>query len=923
MTDAAPFGTQIVHIDEGPAVPTTWWSAYERALDRSGIAARSREVIAADAEYVVERGVFGAGAPGGGQWPASRERRGLVMGAVQSGKTASMMAVAAKALDRGIDALVILGGTRTALWTQTFERVVEQLDTLERRDRRRELMPRADLMSTGGGAPSDFYALTQPRARRLVLTQRPLIAVVMKNVAHLEQMAASLGVLFEEARPTDRPFHVLVMDDEADDSSVVDAAAEAATDWEFAQRKQIPRRILDLWETRSRVGETSEANVYATYLAYTATPQANFLQDPSNPLAPRDFVASLRTPGREGDADVRTSSYRVPGGLPSWYTGGEIFYKSLVDVPLCVPTDEEDPDEMLRDAVRAYLVACAVRLKRSGSSLGLRSARDATFPSAEGARSVAPMSMLIHPSATKDGHFEVARRVLAWSPDVPAVADEADLRRPEGRYLDVDRLVADIEDAPDRWSTWLEQYGRSADMCATAFGLAEVPVVPRGTEWAEVRRLLVEEVIPGTSVAVINSDENADDRPSFSPQQEGAVWRAPRNLSTIFVSGNVMARGLTLEGLSTTLFTRSSNTPLADTQMQMQRWFGYRGSIVDLCRVFMATDQIDLFTSYHENDEALRRDVLAAMVDGASAPDVAVLQGRSFRATGKIANVRGVPLFPGTRPFVRHLTSPATSDPNLELLARMFSRPLVQAGGASGRQGVMLADPLELEETADLLDGLRYPDHGPGLSSTEASRWTSVANHAEVPSDDPLMPLYRAPFVEGGVELGNASPYSAAAYLRTWAACLDRRVPGMVTTDEPPVLWSLVDLAARRRLRPRFWVGLRFGGAPSVTSGDLAGLPFDVRPMSRGLRDDGELGATWGSRNTNDGQYYGDEFFDYRLLGREPVMTSSGARPLGSDGLILFHVIDRGDGLVSVAVGLNIPLGGPDHVAAVSGGGRG
>ena len=125
----------------------------------SGISSRSRAVIGADAEHIVDRGIFGAGEPGTNGWPESRERQGLVMGAVQSGKTASMMAVAAKALDRGVDALVVLGGTRTALWRQTFERLVAQLDTLERPEHRREIIPRPDLVRAGGGAPADLYAL--------------------------------------------------------------------------------------------------------------------------------------------------------------------------------------------------------------------------------------------------------------------------------------------------------------------------------------------------------------------------------------------------------------------------------------------------------------------------------------------------------------------------------------------------------------------------------------------------------------------------------------------------------------------------------------------------------------------------------------------------------------------------------------------
>ncbi len=833
------------------------------------------------------------------------------MGAVQSGKTASMMAVTAKALDRGINAVVILAGTRTALWLQTLERVVNQIDTLENPLQRRVRLP-AHLRTSGG--PGGLYSLTPQLARTLVTRHRPLIAVVMKHVAHLEQLASALDTVYEEAQVAGEPFHVLVLDDEADDSSVVDASAESGYDDVTMQRKQVPRRIVDLWESRRSPGETKADNVYATYLAYTATPQANFLQDPSNPLAPNEFVASLRTPGPDGDFEVRSSSYRITDGLRGWYTGGEMFYRTLADVPLCIETDDRPEHDVLQDAVRAYLVASAVRLCRSPGMAGPSSAEEMEFPTRDAA-SLEPMSMLIHPSSAKEEHFDVARRVAAWS----AVDDSGTSLDHSGdslgRRLAVDELRRELDEEPEKWRLWFDDYRRSGLVCQELLDLDESPFDWSKIDWDAVRRLLVDEVIPGTRVAVINSDENADDRPQFSAWQDGPIWRAPRNLSTIFVSGNVMSRGLTLEGLTTTLFTRASGTPLADTQMQMQRWFGYRGKILDLCRVFMQRDQIEQFTMYHENDEALRRDVLAAMSAAGSPPDIQVLQGRSFQATGKISNVRGTPLWPGPKPFVRHLTPPATDDDNLRLIASLFSVDPVPVPDAQARQGLLAPRTVSLLEAADLLESLRYEDHGPGPTSREASRWTSVANHAGLSSSDPMSPLYRAPFVAGGIDLGRTSPYAIAAYLRLWAVCLDRRVRGMVTTDEPSILWDLVDLDVRQRQQPRFWVGLRFGEGPRIDRGPLAELPVEVHGMARSVSA-GALGATWGSRGVGFGGIVGDENFESKVTGNVSAVSSSGARVPGSDGLILFHLIDRGEDGASLAVGLSIPLGGPDHVQA-------
>lgn len=913
----APYGVEHLTLGEVEAEPLTWWTAYSGILKESGFTERSRAVVEADSEYIVRNGVLGAGGPGDSAWPGSRVRRGLVMGAVQSGKTASMMAVAAKALDCGVNGVIILGGTRTALWRQTLDRVVQQVDTLEDRHLRRVLLPPRNLPPDApAGGPAGLYSLTPQLATKLVARNRPLIAVVMKQVAHLEQMAAALDLVYEEIDTCGKPFHLLVMDDEADDSSVVDADSEGAYDALTMQRKQVPRRIMDLWESRRLPGETKVAGLHATYLAYTATPQANFLQDPHNPLAPRDFVASLRTPGASGDFEVRSSTYRDPAGPLKWYTGGEVFYRTLSDVPLCAATDDQPEGDVIRDAVRAYLVACAVRLLRSGATVGPRTAETRSFVSrAEAA--IEPMSMLIHPSSAKEDHFDVADSVIAWSAGASAPSgggfDETDDEL--GRRLRTAGLKADLEGEPDKWLRWLDDYGRSAGIVRAKFEFADPPAVPGRVEWETIRRLLLAEVIPGTRVAVINSDENADDRPQFSPWYDGSTWRPPRNLSTIFVSGNVMSRGLTLEGLTTSVFARTAGTELADTQMQMQRWFGYRAKIIDLCRVFTSRDQIGLFGQYHENDEALRRDVLKAMSLAGAVPDIRVLQGRSFKATGKISNIRGIPLSPGAKPFVRHLTAPGLEDSNLELVAQQFGDDALRVPARTGGRGVVASTPISLLDAAKLLDGLSYSDHGPGPESDEASRWLSVANHAMLSDDDPLMPLYRAPYVADGLDLGPASPYAIAAYLRLWAACLDRHVPGMMTTDEPAVRWTLVDLEARRAQQPRFWVGLRFGGGSVVERGPLASLPVPVRSMARSTTAE-TLDASWGSRGSGPDGIVGDEHFESLATGHRFPIAASGARVAGSDGLILFHLIDRGDGQVSLAVGLSIPLGGPDHVQA-------
>ncbi|MGH9195756.1 MAG: Z1 domain-containing protein, partial [Acidimicrobiia bacterium] len=462
--------------------------------------------------------------------------------------------------------------------------------------------------------------------------------------------------------------HLLVLDDEADDGSILDARVEHNLDPALDYLKQLPRQIVDLWSTRISAPGTVHSNLKATYIGYTATPQANFLQSDQNPLAPKDFVCALRTPSDVGELLPRASTYREPVGLSAFYTGGDAFYRRLTGAAaLTVPQtssclqDVATPAPYQRgvwiaDAVRSYLVAGAVRLYRGAPRPA--TVNDVDFASRHEAvaASPPPHTMLLHPSSSVDDHFVAAAELLAWGHAVPI--DEGRRLLAAGvRHLDIDAISADMDREPSRWTHWLSSFGASAAELRSAYSLEVSRETPAPGAWPEVRAILVEELLPHVKLAIINSNPDADDKPEFGPRlASNGRWTAAGDLLTIFVSGNIMARGLTLEGLTTTLFLRMSDAPVADTQMQMQRWFGYRGSYLELCRVFAPAQQLALFQQYHGTDEALRRQIVHEMNEaGESAPTPLVLEGAGFAATAKIAGVAKVPLCPGASLFVDHV----------------------------------------------------------------------------------------------------------------------------------------------------------------------------------------------------------------------------------------------------------------------------
>ena len=905
--------------------PDSWWCRYRAAI--TGLSDTALSALEADSRYIVDRALFEASSPSQ-DGSLRKARTGLVMGSVQSGKTASMFGVTAMAIDKGVDIVVVLAGTRLSLWRQTYDRLCRELDggshSAGSRAGRLLVPDHGTVMSADSLNLQTAYAIAPAAFRRRLKRGRPLIVVAMKQTDHLHALAESLRVnVFPNIKELRRGVRMLVLDDEADDGSVLDALVEASQDPIFGNLKQIPRSIANLWDPP----QGSPENLFTTYVGYTATPQANLLQEDHNPLAPRDFLVCLRTPLDVGqpvhvkDIDApRSSTYPEPAGLPAFYTGGEVFYRRGRSAGLCRPLTS-DPDKDRAEAVRAFLVAAAIRLARS-ERVGPATAPTMVFSSEAEAESMvmAPSSMLYHPSASIQDHFKAAEELLIWA-GVPDRAKACEILG-EGSATLPDTLAAELLADPLPWAAWLDRYKASAAAIEDEFNVLNPHDFP---EWHIVRDLLVHEIIPGTRVSVVNSDPSADDRPSYEATQdpETGQWRAPRDICTIFISGNVMARGLTLEGMTTALFPRSSNSPLADTQMQMQRWFGYRGSYIELCRVFASEDQLSLFSAYHDQDESLRTAIIERMVG--DAPDPAVLQGLDFLATGKIANVRTFPISPGARPFVTVLNGGAGPDPNAELVAEIFdstpSSPLVVGNRLRGQ---ILDDPLSLIEAADWLDRLRYDKYKPGVKSALATHWDQIETRVAAVKPLPKPGLYRPPLDRwGGDPTRLSCPYSIAAYLRLWDAALTRRVRGLFVTGEPGKLWSMADLSKKRAMQPRFWVGVRFGEGRNIDTGPLADLSFEISATRKDVGPTGELTTTWGASDPNAGpsQYRSDLFFDYyHPRHGQPVpheLNDSTWRPAGSDGQILIYVNQLDDQTnPAIAVGVCIPAGGPEQFAA-------
>ncbi len=308
--------------------------------------------------------------------------RGLVVGHIQSGKTANMTAVIAKALDAGYNTVIVLAGMTNKLRFQTQLRLFEDLVS-----RHPDHQLHWQLL-TPNELNRDFRA--PPHGGFLSHVDKAQLAVIKKNVSPLRELEAAIS---ETSPVVLNRLKVLVIDDECDQASVNTARREL-------DMTAINRRIRGLLSHLPRV----------TYVGYTATPFANVLINPYSAhgeqlddLYPRDFITALPTSARYFGAE------RLFGVVPE--DAGDIrSHEDGLDMIRTVPEEEEallqPPSRDERDLFHPvmttslrvailYFLACAAARHARGDG-------------------AAHMTMLVHTSAYVIVHERLAALISGW-----------------------------------------------------------------------------------------------------------------------------------------------------------------------------------------------------------------------------------------------------------------------------------------------------------------------------------------------------------------------------------------------------------------------------------------------------------------------------------------------------------------------------
>ncbi|TJZ84872.1 Z1 domain-containing protein [Paracoccus hibiscisoli] len=304
--------------------------------------------------------------------------RGLVVGYVQSGKTANMTAVMAKAVDAGYNMIIVLGGVTNKLRKQTQDRFEQ--DVL----RHRGLWQ----LYTTSAADGDFV---QPPNGGFVMPSpgHAQLVVMKKEGSRLRQLRKTFK---RTQAAVKRKLRVLMIDDECDQASVNSAKGE----FDMTKINEEIRRIL--------------AEIPAvSYVGYTATPFANVFINPYpygeeealDDLYPRDFITALERP--EGYFGAR----EVFGG-DSADEGAEerdmIRHLEMEEPALLQPASMKDKESFrpqmtrsLENAILWFLCTCALRRARGQADKH--------------------MSMLVHSSPFVRQHEYMSDLIRNWIED--------------------------------------------------------------------------------------------------------------------------------------------------------------------------------------------------------------------------------------------------------------------------------------------------------------------------------------------------------------------------------------------------------------------------------------------------------------------------------------------------------------------------
>lgn len=506
------------------------------------------------------------------------DRRGMVVGSVQSGKTANYIGLINKAIDAGYKLVIILAGIHSNLRSQTQLRLDEGVlgfDTQKNRKLSGESrwigvgkLPGERLIAHSLTSSADKGDFSKPVAQAMgvMLGGDPVVLVVKKNsrlLGNLIEWVLAVAGHEDSDRRRVPDVPLLLIDDEADNASinVKDKRDDPDSDSVSAINGRI-REILHAFDK-------------SAYVGYTATPFANIFINPEaqtekygEDIFPRSFIINVKAPtnyvgpakvfGLDGDVDAGIDAHDALPIIRDLH--GDRFKADYMDaaafpqphkithVPTILPAS-------LREALRCFILSCAARRARGQASKH--------------------SSMLVHVT-----RFQAVQEHVATLLRTELLGLQKRLELNDGARRPT--LREELQ------TLWNEEFIPVSRYLGAEAG---APLT-----WDQVDA----ELHPAAAkIAVLTINSSAGTPLDYKEHEADGR-------SVIAVGGDKLSRGLTLEGLSVSYFLRTSK--MYDTLMQMGRWFGYRPGYLDLCRLFTTGTLIRWYRHIALAEAELRRE---------------------------------------------------------------------------------------------------------------------------------------------------------------------------------------------------------------------------------------------------------------------------------------------------------------------------
>ena len=519
------------------------------------------------------------------------DRRGMVVGHVQSGKTSNYVGLINKATDAGYKVIIIIAGTISSLRRQTQERIdtgyIGRNSSAFIRENQNKI--------TGVGhykVDRDIYSLTssyykkndegdlnQAIANRLNIPigKNPVVFVIKKNKSILENLidwfSKNENTRIVDGFPKLFDVPALIIDDEADAASI----NASKTIEEIKTINKLIRVLLNLFNQK-------------TFIGYTATPYANlFIPQEYNEelttivkkkkyqigedLFPRDFIINIKAPANYiGAAKIFGYENPIPDRTKESL---DIFREVKVedyDPPFLKAMNSENKEKLpteipssLENAIKSFILTCAIRRLRGQENKH--------------------NSMLVHVAL-----------LVKWIDRVAYLVNETTKKYKLAIESEDKQILEELQ--------YLYETDYLETTKHTLANLDYRDIKIKIHAWEDVKKELKNAAskIEVRAVHGVRSTTNLE----YHNIEEIDYNNYKNGLSIIAVGGSRLSRGITLEGLSISYYLRT--TKMYDSLMQMGRWFGYRPGYVDLCRLYTTSEIFDWFNHITMATEEMRND---------------------------------------------------------------------------------------------------------------------------------------------------------------------------------------------------------------------------------------------------------------------------------------------------------------------------